>query len=314
MADPNRPSKDPTARWRAVADFAKRRTWAMRIADRLGRGKGRFRWRDGFRSGLARPRRPDLSGWASRDLAAVAVGHATVLLRVAGQTVLTDPVFAHRIGLGGVLFTMGPRRQIAPAISIRDLPPIDVVLLTHAHFDHLDRPTLARLPKRASVVTAKATGDLVADLGYRDVRELDRGETTRVGDLSITAVACRHWSPRVFHDDYRGYNAYVLEGRGRRVLFAGDTAMYDGFAACAPVDLAIFGIGAYDPFIHAHATPEQAYQMAGDAQARWVMPMHYGVFKLSHEPMDEPIRRFRAAEREAGPQIVAAEVGGQFGL
>src|SRR5437870_4773158 len=130
---------------------------------------------------------PSLSNWESLELAAVWIGHATVLLRVAGVTILTDPVFSNRIGIGLGFLTGGPKRFIAPALTIRQLPPIDLVLLSHAHFDHLDRPTLSRLPKSASVVTAHRTRDLVDDLGFRSVTELRWGESHSFGPLKIAA-------------------------------------------------------------------------------------------------------------------------------
>src|SRR5690606_18933465 len=117
----------------------------------------------------------DLGSWADQSLAAVWIGHATVLLRIEGVTILTDPVFAPRVGLGLGMLTGGPKRLIAPAIKIGQLPAIDLVLLSHAHFDHLDRPTLDRLDKRTPVVTAHQTRDLVADLGFSDITELRWG-------------------------------------------------------------------------------------------------------------------------------------------
>lgn len=237
------------------------------------------------------------------------IGHATTLLRIGGLTILTDPVFSTRIGLSAGWLTLGPRRRLAPATSVDRLPRIDLILLTHAHFDHLDRPTLARLPRHIPVIAARDNRDLIDDLGFTSVYELDWGQSLSLAALKITAVPCRHWSPRVFIDDHRGYNAYLLESADHRLLFGGDTAAHDGFAEHGPIDLMLVGIGAYDPFIHAHANPEQAYEMAVQARARHVAPMHHSVFKLSVEPMDEPLRRFLAAARSDGPSIVAPRVG-----
>jgi L-ascorbate metabolism protein UlaG (beta-lactamase superfamily) len=245
-------------------------------------------------------------------LAACWIGHATVLLRVGSMTVLTDPVLSCRIGLGLGLMTGGPRRLVAPALELNQLPAIDLILLSHAHFDHLDRPTLARLPKRVPVITAHRTIDLVQDLGFSNVRELRWGESAHLAELKITAHAVVHWGARTFYDRHRGFNAYVLESRTapvHRVLYGGDTAYHEGFRQIGPVDLAVLGIGAYDPYIAAHATPEQAWTMAGHCRARRILPMHHSTFKLSHEPVREPIERMMATAGRNTERLVASEMG-----
>src|SRR4051812_38569131 len=150
--------------------------------------------------------KPDLSNWENESLAAVWVGHATVLLRIDGMTILTDPVMSHRIGVGFGLVTGGPRRHVAAALSVRQLPPLDLILLSHAHFDHLDRPTLSRLDKNVPVVTAHHTLDLVRDLGFRQATELQWGEQVKVGSTKITARKVQHWGARTFFDRHRGFN------------------------------------------------------------------------------------------------------------
>ena len=114
------------------------------------------------------------------------IGHATVLLRVGDLTILTDPVLSNRVGVGLGLITGGPHRLIAPALSVRELPPIDLILVSHAHFDHLDRPTLCRLPKETPVITAHHTLDLIRDLGFRRIAELQWGESIEVSGVNIT--------------------------------------------------------------------------------------------------------------------------------
>jgi L-ascorbate metabolism protein UlaG (beta-lactamase superfamily) len=293
--------------WRTVVDSTKRSSFLLRVADRLGRGTGRMRVLDRLRPPPPARLVPDLSGWTDHALAAAWLGHATVLLRIDGMTVLTDPVLFNRVGLGLGLMTGGPRRLVGPALNIARLPAIDLILISHAHFDHLDRPTLARLDKSIPVITAGKTADLVSDLGFKSVKELGWGESTTAGTLKLTAREVAHWGARTFHDYHRGYNAYLLESANHRVLYGGDTAYTDKFADLAPVDLAILGIGAYDPYIAAHATPEQAAEMARQAGARWLLPIHHSTFRLSHEPTGDPIRRLLAAFDPE--RIVAREVG-----
>ena len=265
------------------------------------------------------PLRPDLAGWEQHDLAAAWVGHATVLLRIggpAGATVLTDPVFSPRVGLGLGLATAGPRRLVAPAVRVKDLPPVDLILLSHAHFDHLDRPSLAALARRfpaARVVTAANTADLLDDLGFASVTELKWGDSADVAGLRLTALPARHWGARTFYDAHRGYNGYLISRNDRKkILFAGDTADHRDFAGVGPVDLAVVPIGAYDPYITNHATPEQAWRMALDAGARRVLPVHHATFTLSREPTAEPIERFLRAAGADAARVVVREVGGQW--
>ncbi|CAN5582579.1 MBL fold metallo-hydrolase [soil metagenome] len=281
----------------------------LRLASFLGRGRGRFRVLDRINPPALARHRPDLSDWDQHDLAACWIGHATVLLRVGGMTVLTDPVMFNKVGVGLGLLTGGPRRFIAPALRPRELPRLDLILVSHAHFDHLDRPTLQRLDKRVPVITSHHTHDLIRDLGFRSVTELQWGEQLRIGALNITSRQVRHWGARTFYDDHRGFNAYLIEAAGKRVLYGGDTAYHEGFKDIGKIDLAIFGIGAYNPWEASHATPEQALAMADHVSADHVLPMHHSTFKLSNEPMNEPIERLMQAAGRWVDRIVAHEIG-----
>jgi L-ascorbate metabolism protein UlaG (beta-lactamase superfamily) len=287
----------------------KRRQIALKLAAQLGKGRGQMRLFDSVNPPAGVKVRPDLSRWEDRELSAAWIGHATILLRFGGMTILTDPVFGSRVGLGLGLATLGPKRFIAPALSLKQLPKVDLILSSHAHFDHLDRPSLAALDKKTPVVMADQTKDLVWDLGFRNVTELRWGETKHFNGLAVTARKVRHWGARTFLDSHRGYNSYLLQSRAKKVLYGGDTAYQDYFDDIGGVDLAILGIGAYDPYIHAHASPEEVWKMAEAMRADHVLPMHHSTFKLSHEPMNEPIERIvNAAGKEEG-RIVVKEVG-----
>lgn len=306
------------AHWKLYADWAKRRPVMLRVADRLGRNRGRLAVLDRLAPPPPSPLTPDLTDWASHELAAVWIGHATVLFRVGGQTVLTDPVTSVKVGLGLGLATAGPRRRYAAALDVKQLPPIDLILLSHAHFDHLDRPTLAKLPKRVPVVTSAHTADLLRDLGYRTIRELRWGESADVGPLRITGVPVAHWGARTFWDDHRGYNAYAIEplaGPRRRVLFGGDSAYHELWRdAVGKVDLAAIGIGGYNPYLRGHADPEQAWAMANHVGADALVPVHHSTFKLSYEPWWEPMERLLAAAGGEAGRVVARAVGGQWAV
>ena len=301
--------------WRRCANWAKDREFTLRLADRLGRSRGRLRLLDAINPPAGPRFKPDLTNWESRELAAAWLGHATVLLRVGGMTILTDPVLFNRVGVGLGLITGGPRRLVGPALTVRELPKIDLILISHAHFDHLDRPTLARLPKRIPVVTAHQTRDLVLDLGFRRVTELHWGDALDLENgVAIEALEVAHWGARTFYDMHRGFNAYLIESPKRRVLYGGDTAYFDGFRDVGKVDLAIFGIGAYDPYVAAHATPEQAWDMANHVKAERILPMHHSTFRLSYEPVAEPMERMLAAAGKDDQRVVVREVGGEWAI
>jgi L-ascorbate metabolism protein UlaG (beta-lactamase superfamily) len=300
--------------WRTFTDWAKESPAMLRVADRLGRGRGRTRVLDRLCRPPAAKFKPDLTNWERHALAAAWLGHATLLLRIGGKTIITDPVLSNRVGIGLGLVTAGPQRLVAPALKVRALPPLDLILISHAHFDHLDRPTLGRLPKHVPVVTAHHTSDLLADLGFANITELKWGETTTIGDLKITARAVQHWGARTFYDQHRGFNAYLIESPTHRVLYGGDSAYHDMFCDINGVDLAILGIGAYDPYIRAHATPEQAWAMANHAKARHIAAMHHSTFRLSHEPLHEPIERLLKVAGDEKDRIVIREVGQQWAM
>jgi L-ascorbate metabolism protein UlaG (beta-lactamase superfamily) len=268
--------------------------------------------------------KPEPSKWSDARVTAAWIGHATVLINVFGVTILTDPVLFPRIGIRLPGFTIGPKRLTAPALQFHELPRIDLILLSHAHFDHFDLRTLRRFNKNTTVVTAPNTADLLRWTRLRDITELCCGEqkslNTVAGAVSITAFEVKHWGARTQRDTHRGYNGYLIESRARgrrRILFGGDTAMTDSFAKLrydGEIDLAIMSIGAYNPWIQSHCTPEQAVAMATAAGARFIMPVHHQTFRLSFEPLREPIERFQAALSETPERIALREIGQMFAL
>jgi L-ascorbate metabolism protein UlaG (beta-lactamase superfamily) len=233
------------------------------------------------------------------------IGHASFFLQVGGENILVDPNFARW------LFVL--KRLRKPGVKMNDLPPIDLVLITHAHFDHLHRPSLRALVQHTkrwrgsapTVVVPEHVFDLVADLGFRDVVELNWWSSYRHRNLTITHVPSRHWGARVLRDAHRGYGGYVLRDGSHSVYHAGDTAYFSGFREIgmrlAP-QLALLPIGAYNPpsFRNVHTSPADATRAFVDLNARWMVPMHYGTFRLSQEPMDEPLQLLDDAARQAG--------------
>ena len=164
------------------------------------------------RAVLPSPFRPDWKAWGGRGLYAAWLGHATVLIKMDGFTILTDPVFSTRVGLDLRLATLGPKRLVAPALEAAQLPRIDLVLLSHAHMDHFDLPSLRQLERRGTaVITASKTADLLRPKRWASVRELGWGGRAQSGPFDIRAFEVNHWGARMRTDTYRGYNGYTIE-------------------------------------------------------------------------------------------------------
>ena len=250
------------------------------------------------------PQRPPVV--RAEECAVTFIGHSSFLLQTAGQGVLVDPVFATRLIL--------MRRQRRPGVRVRDLPRIDAVLLTHAHMDHLNRPSLRAvtremrrrgLPAPVAIVP-NGVGDLVRTLGFRAVTELRWWESAEVGPLTVTATPCKHWGARMFSDTHRGFGGYAVEAQGAPTIYhSGDTAYFGGFHEIGNrlrPEIALLPIGAYfpDSYRAVHTSPEEALQIFEDVGAATMVPMHYNTFRLGREPMTEPLPRLLAAAERAG--------------
>jgi L-ascorbate metabolism protein UlaG (beta-lactamase superfamily) len=266
----------------------------------------------------AAPHHPALESWTNKGLHAAWLGHSSVLLMLDGFTILTDPVFSTRVGLNFGPLTIGIKRLVDIAAPMPELPPIDLILLSHAHMDHFDLPSLRQLEnQRTYVVTAHATSDLLRPRRYAHVHELRWHQNIRVGPATITAFQVAHWGARMRSDVHRGYNGYLLEAGGRRIIFGGDTAYTDAFKqlrSSRPIELAIMPVGAYDPWIRVHCNPEQAWAMANHAGAEFVLPVHHQTFELSHEPQFEPIERLVTAAGSHPERVCVHRIGEEFHL
>jgi len=261
---------------------------------------------------------PDYKNWTDEGLHAAWIGHSTVVIRMDGFTIVTDPVFSNRIGLNFGPLTVGIKRLVAPASELRSIPKPDLILLSHAHMDHFDLPSLRKLESAGTtVITAPNTSDLLRAARYGTVRELRWNETARVGAATVRAFEVKHWGARMRSDTKRGYNGYVVEVGSHRVLFGGDTALTDTFRplrAMGRISLAVMPIGAYNPWIAVHCSPEQALRMADDAGAQFCLPVHHQTFELSRETLREPIERFVEAAGKDSGRVVMGEIGQEFHL
>lgn len=260
--------------------------------------------------------RPTPAQWSNNQITMSWLGHATVLINFYGFWILTDPALADRVGIQLGLGTAGPRRLIAPALQFKDLPPIDLLLISHAHMDHLDLPTLRRFPRKTRVITARLTSDLLVKGGRELVTELGWNESATVenanGELEVRAFEVKHWGQRWPSELERGYNGYILRREGKALLFGGDTALIDSFSnlrSYGPFEAAIMPIGAYRPWIRNHCTPEEALQMSESAGAKHIVPVHHQTFRLSDEPMMEPIERMKTALKHEPERLGIEAVG-----
>ena len=256
--------------------------------------------------------------WSDRTLTIADLGHSTLLMDWYGVRVLSDPTLFNRVGLSiASLLTIGPHRYAAPPLAPTQLQNLDVILITHAHMDHLDIPSLRALPKSVVVIACDGCGELIRPLGFTDVRELRWGERTEVKGLTVEAMGAKHWGVRwpPMGRAY-GYNSYLLERGGTRMLLACDSAFTSLFATLAsnPPDVAAFSIAAYDPWIHNHADPEQVWEMFRQSGARYLVPIHWGTFRLSKEPMDEPMRRLLAAAGPQSDRVAIRQIGVAWSL
>ena len=261
--------------------------------------------------------RPEISDprAPATDHTATWIGHSTVLLQFGGLNIITDPVFSQR---AFPVQWAGPRRVMDPALAIDALPPLDIVLLSHTHYDHLDKPAVRQLVRahpNATWVTPLGVGVYIRRWGAREIVQLDWWQTTTVGALRVTATPARHFSARRLGDRNRTlWSGFAFELEGKRAFFAGDSAYHDQFRQvgerCGPFDLVMIPIGAYDPrwFMHVvHVDPEEAVQSYQDITAAQpteshplMLGIHWGTFRLTDEAMDEPPRRTADRWRLAG--------------
>ncbi|HEY3894289.1 MAG TPA: MBL fold metallo-hydrolase [Pseudonocardiaceae bacterium] len=228
------------------------------------------------------------------------LGHASFLLRLGGRTVAVDPVLSPRI--------LGAGRRLTPA-GLDRLPPLDALLISHNHYDHLDAPTVRALRRGTPVVAPGGLGRWFRLRGFTAVTELDWWESVRCGELEVTFVPAHHWSRRGLFDHCASlWGGWVITTpAGQRVYHAGDSAYGSCFAEIGSrypgIEAALVPVGAYAPrwfMQNMHADPEEAVQAVHDLGARVMVPMHWGTFLLSQEPALEPIERTRAAWTAAG--------------
>src|SRR6202049_1632353 len=250
------------------------------------------------------------------ELGVTFIGHSSFFVQIGGQSVMIDPNFARW------LFVL--KRLRRPGLRIADLPAIDLILVLQWHFAPFHRPSLRAIVQNnlrvrgtaPAIIVPTHVSDLVSDLGFSEIIELDWWNNSRQGNLAITHVPSRHWGARILKDSHRGYGGFVLKAGKHSVYHAGDTAYFAGFREIGrrlSPELALLPIGAYNPpaFRNVHTNPADAMRAFLDLKSRWMVPMHYGTFRLSHEPVDEPLQLLDEEARTAGvkDRVIVMEEG-----
>ena len=231
------------------------------------------------------------------------IGHATFLIKLGNTTIITDPVFEKN--MGPLIF--GPKRYVDPAVNLKELPEVNLFLLTHNHYDHLSTRTIQRFPyKKSKVLAPLKLGKYFTKNGFGDVNEMDWYDEIKVKDLKITFLPAVHWSKRSLWDTNKTlWGNFLIEYNGKKIFFACDTGVGSIYKELGnkfgPIDLTLINIGAYNfypitPYKDKssyHTNPEEALSVAKDLRSKKVIGMHWGTFVLSLEPIMEPPKRFK---------------------
>ncbi|CAM3497293.1 MBL fold metallo-hydrolase [Marinicrinis lubricantis] len=225
------------------------------------------------------------------------IGHSTFFIQIGGLNIVTDPVWANRMGF--------ERRLAPPGIPLKDLPPVDVVLISHSHYDHLDYPTLRKLNGNPRYLVPEGLKRSFRKKGFEPTEEYGWWDSTAVGGVEFYFVPAQHWTKRTLTDTNRSWwGGWIIRHHGECIYFAGDSGYFRGFKEIGSrfdIDIALIPIGAYEPewFMKMqHVSPEEAVQAYIDTGARMFIPMHYGAFRLADDTPKEALDRLKAAWKQ----------------
>ena len=274
--------------------------------------------------------KPEPAKWKDDEINIAWIGHATVLINFFGTWVLTDPVLFERIGLYVFGTNWGPSRLTHPALKIDEIPKPDIILLSHAHLDHMDYVTLSeivkRFPGQIDCLTAYNTKDVIDDLQWKSLQEIDWGEETEISGVGFEGLKVKHFGWRFpwewdrskgYMIKGRSYNAVLLKKNGKKILFGGDTAYQELFKSLKneKIDVAIMPIGAYVPWRKNHANPEEALIMASNhINAKYFIPIHTKTFKQGTEPIEEPLNWLLDSVKNYNIKVGLDDIGQTFTL
>ena len=253
------------------------------------------------------------------SLTATFINHATVLIQFGNINIITDPIFSKRCS---PFSWIGPKRVREPGVKFEDLPPIDIVLISHNHYDHLDIPTLKKLAKRDNpiIISGLGNGQLFEKNQLKNYKDLDWGDTLELKGLKFHFLVAQHWSGRGLTDRLQTlWGSFLIEKDGKKVYFAGDTGYGPHFKdhgnTFAPVDLALLPIGAYRPrwfMKFAHMSPQDALKAHLDLKSKRSIGIHFGTFSLGDDAFDDPIKDLKKEREKMGineKDFIAPEFG-----
>lgn len=248
--------------------------------------------------------------FAKGENAAVFIGHSTVVVRLDEQNFLTDPFYLKRLYI--------LKRHFPPGVPLQDLPPLHFILISHGHLDHMDLKTLSQFPRTLPVILPHRLEGYLREMGFEDVRPLSWGESTRMGSLIVRSLPVKHFPGRSLYETRSIPQSYLVEGT-KTIFFCGDSGFAPEFQEIGSrysIDLALLPIGNYRPssFSRFHMSPEDALKAMEMLRAKRMIPIHWGAFRLSLEPMEEPPQRFRQLlkERKINPKAVLLPPGGKI--
>ena len=283
------PQRDPNVKWSYKIFNKEKKKLDMTITD------GHVLSKDLVLRDLEKLKDDDYIGW---------IGHATFIIKLGNNTIITDPIFSKNAG--PLIF--GPKRFTDPALKLNQLPEIDLFLLTHNHYDHQDMMTIKRFPfKNAKVLVPLNLSKYFKTNGYKDINEMDWYDEIKINEnLKITFLPAVHWSKRSLTDTNKTlWGNFLIEYNEKKILFACDTGLGNIYKDLGnkygPIDLTIINIGAYnfypimpykDKSIY-HTNPEEALSIGRDLKSKKILGMHWGTFVLSLEPIMEPPIRFK---------------------
>lgn len=271
--------------------------------------------------------KPKPAEWKVDELNIAWIGHSTMLINLYGTIILTDPVLFDRVGPRLLGSTFGPIRYVSPALSKEEMPCPDIILISHAHFDHMDKRTLRFLtdkyPGKIECITAHNTSDIIDDLKWKSLNELDWNSKLTSNEANFYSVEVKHngwrWPFEMDRQDTphgRSYNGYIIEKNGFKIFFAGDTAFTEKLKSLKKykIDLAIFPIGGYVPKEQYHCNPEEALIMADEfLEAKYFVPMHCKTFDTDDE-LEKPLIWLNKIRDRYKTRVVIDDIGKTFSL
>lgn len=270
--------------------------------------------------------RPNINEWSRDKIYVSWIGHSTVLISFYGIKILTDPILFDKIGLYFLGEVMGPYRYTKPALQFSEIPQPDIVLISHAHMDHCDYKSLKELtdkfPNKIELITSFRTKDVVNDLKFKSITELDWKKDCNSNGIKFTAYEVEHFGWRFPWEkdrsrgymNGRSYNSYLMEYKDKKIFFGGDTRFTEKLKILKDkeVDIAIMPIGAYNPWHKVHCNPEEALEMASWMGTKFFVPVHYYTFKQGSEPRNEPLKRVLNSIGNYSMKLSISKIGETF--